>query len=68
MNGEKRRIEETWTVQDLMRDLELEDRQVAVEVNEEIISRGHWAKRRFNSGDRVEIVHFVGGGEEINVR
>lgn len=66
LNGEKKAIADAWTVEDLVRDLELGDQPVAIELNEEIISRKQWQERRLSSGDRVEIVHFVGGGEKTN--
>jgi thiamine biosynthesis protein ThiS len=35
---------------------------VAVELNREIAPRSTWAETKLNDGDRLEIVHFVGGG------
>jgi sulfur carrier protein len=63
LNGEKARISTEWTVNDLIEDLELMGRQVAVELNGQIISRDRWQQETLASGDRVEVVHFVGGGE-----
>lgn len=62
INGEKREIPPAWTVGDLITDLDLPNEQIAVEVNDEIISRTGWRKQFLSSGDQVEIVHFVGGG------
>ncbi len=64
VNGKQTQVLTTWTVDDLIQDLELVGMQVAVEVNGQIISRDLWAKQTLGSGDRIEIVHFVGGGEE----
>ena len=64
VNGKQTNISTTWTVEDLVHDLELVGRQVAVEVNGQIISRDRWPEQPLGSGDRIEIVHFVGGGEE----
>ncbi|MDA2937253.1 sulfur carrier protein ThiS [Acidobacteria bacterium AH-259-A15] len=64
VNGKKTKIPTTWTIDNLIRDLELRRKQVAVEVNEQIISRERWSKQPLGSGDRIEIVHFVGGGKE----
>ena len=36
--------------------------RVAVELNREIVSRAQWAETSLKDGDRLEIVHFVGGG------
>ena len=64
VNGKQTQVSTTWTVDDLIQDLELVKGQVAVEVNGEIISRDRWSEQILGSGDRIEIVHFVGGGEE----
>jgi len=64
VNGKQTQVSTTWSVDDLIQDLELVGRQVAVEVNGQIISRDRWSEQTLGSGDRIEIVHFVGGGEE----
>lgn len=63
VNGTPRRIPGEWTVAQLVGDLGLADKPVAVEVNREILSRDRWEEHRLRTGDRVEIVIFVGGGE-----
>jgi thiamine biosynthesis protein ThiS len=69
VNGEPNEVPTVWVISDLISQLDLEGKQVAVEVNEEIVSRNQWSTQCFNVGDNVEIVHFVGGGErECNVR
>jgi thiamine-phosphate pyrophosphorylase len=50
------------TIQDLLAERELIDRLVVVEVNGAIIARSAFADTIFQSGDVVELVHFVGGG------
>lgn len=42
--------------------LELKADRIAVELNGEIVRRGAWSQTEIRSGDRLEIVHFVGGG------
>ncbi len=64
VNGEPNRVPAAWSISDLVRELSLEGRQIAVEVNEEIVSRDQWPKQHLGSGDSVEIVHFVGGGDQ----
>ena len=64
VNGKQTKILTTWTIKDLVQDLDLVGNQVAVELNRQIISRDRWPEQSLGSGDRVEIVHFVGGGEE----
>jgi len=62
VNGEGRRLEAGTTVADLLRDLELEGRPVAVEINGATVAKGAYPKTELVEGDRVEIVGFVGGG------
>lgn len=64
LNGAPRILQTTCTIAQLINDLELPEHQLAVEVNREIVRRSQWDERRLESGDRVEIVHFVGGGRD----
>lgn len=50
------------TVANLIDALELKGDRVALEHNGEIVRRDAWAATSIHSGDRFEIVHFVGGG------
>jgi thiamine biosynthesis protein ThiS len=47
----------------LVQDLELEFKQIAIELNGQIVNRKGWSQQVIGQGDRVEIVRFVGGGE-----
>ncbi len=47
---------------DLVRELSLEPSRIAIEVNQRVIRRDQWAGTALAEGDRIEIVHFVGGG------
>ena len=62
VNGEQRAAQPGSTVTDLLRDMGLDPGRVAIERNLEILSRPNWAKTTVQSGDRYEIVQFVGGG------
>jgi thiamine biosynthesis protein ThiS len=62
VNGEEREIEDGATVSDLLRLLGRAPERVAVELNREVIRRAVWAETALGEGDRVEVVHFVGGG------
>ncbi|MCH8820525.1 MAG: sulfur carrier protein ThiS [Acidobacteria bacterium] len=64
LNGEGTQISTEWTLTDLVQDLELVGQQVAVELNGRIVSRNRWQEETLVSGDRIEVVHFVGGGEK----
>ena len=62
VNGEEQRVEPSTTVKQLLSSLGLEDTLVAVERNEEVVPRALHESTRLSDGDRVEVVHFVGGG------
>jgi thiamine biosynthesis protein ThiS len=62
VNGESREAAGGATVADLLRELNLPAGRVAIERNLQILPRGQWAETVVTSGDRYEIVQFVGGG------
>ncbi len=62
MNGETRSLDAPVTVAALLRQIGLDTRKVAVERNEEIVPRSVYAETWLQSGDNLEIVHFIGGG------
>ena len=62
LNGEPHVIADDATVALLIERLALTGRRLAVEVNEEVVPRGRHAEHVLASGDRVEIVHAIGGG------
>jgi thiazole synthase len=64
LNGELRRFRIHATVADLVRDIGLDPAKVAVERNLEIVSRSTLEDVVLADGDRLEIVHFVGGGQD----
>jgi thiamine biosynthesis protein ThiS len=62
VNGEDRQVEPSTTVKQLLSSLGLADTLVAVERNEEVVPRAQHENTELSEGDRVEVVHFVGGG------
>ncbi len=62
LNGEARTLSGPATVAGLLAEIGLDTRKVAVERNEEIVPRAAYAATILASGDRLEIVHFIGGG------
>lgn len=62
LNGEERALKEGATTAELIAELGLKERRIAVEVNRDIISREEYAITELHHGDVIEIVHFVGGG------
>jgi thiamine biosynthesis protein ThiS len=65
INGETRQLNHNQIVlAELVRELALAPQRIAVEVNKRIVRRDEWEQTVINDGDRIEIVHFVGGGAE----
>ena len=63
LNGEPYDGSEAMTVTELLKRLEIESTRVAVELNLDILPKDEYATTRLNEGDRLEVVHFVGGGK-----
>jgi thiamine biosynthesis protein ThiS len=62
INGEARALPDLSTLGALIEHLGMKPDRVAVELNREIVQRTLWSETPLRDGDRLEIVHFVGGG------
>ena len=62
VNGDQKEVKEDVTIAELITDLDLKPERVAIEVNRRILSRSQWPTMQLADGDKIEIVHFVGGG------
>lgn len=62
MNGQPRTARDDLTVAALVAELGLAGKRLAVEVNCDIVPRGEHAARALRDGDRIEIIHAIGGG------
>jgi thiamine biosynthesis protein ThiS len=62
VNGESREFSFVSTLSDLVAQLGMKPDRVAVELNRELVRRDLWPATRLADGDKLEIVHFVGGG------
>jgi sulfur carrier protein len=62
LNGEAKDVDDGSTLQSLVEQLALAPERLAVELNHEVVRRTDWPRVELSDGDRVEIVHFVGGG------
>jgi thiamine biosynthesis protein ThiS len=62
INGEDRVFNSISSLSDLLTQLGLKADRVAVELNRELIPRDRWPQTQLADGDKLEIVHFVGGG------
>jgi sulfur carrier protein len=62
INGKDQDFSDTPNLAQLIEQLGMKGDRVAVELNRDIVSRAQWAETSLKDGDRLEIVHFVGGG------
>lgn len=62
LNGEARQVPDNCTAARLIEELGLGGRRIAMEVNQEIVPRSRYAEQTLQAGDKVEIVHAIGGG------
>ena len=62
LNGEPRNFPDGLNVAALVSKLGMKPDRVAVELNLEIVPRTHWEATTLKDGDKLEVVHFVGGG------
>ena len=62
VNGELREVEIS-TLGDLITKLDLPAARIAIELNREVVRRSEWDSTMLKDEDRIEIVHFVGGGK-----
>ena len=63
VNGETREVADQSTLAELVRELSLPAQRIAIELNRNVVRRNEWSETILNEGDRIEIVHFVGGGD-----
>jgi len=64
INGEAREVADKLKLSELVNELSLAPERVAIELNQKVMRRNLWSMTILKDGDRIEIVHFVGGGAE----
>ena len=62
LNGKVKQINENSKIQNLVNDLKIPIKKVAIELNEEILDKKRLNKIKIKENDKIEIVHFIGGG------
>jgi sulfur carrier protein len=62
VNGKFKFIYENFRISDLVKDLKIPIKKVAIELNQEIIDKKEISKIVLKKDDKIEIVHFIGGG------
>ena len=61
-NGKIKYIPENYKMSDLVKNLNIPIKKVAIELNQEIIDKNKLNKLKLKKNDKIEIVHFIGGG------
>ena len=62
VNGEAKEFSDPTSLAELITQLDLPAARIAVELNRNVVRRGEWSATILQDDDRLEIVHFVGGG------
>ena len=62
LNGKSKMIRGDYKIKDLISDLKIPIKKVAIELNQEILDKKKLSKIRIKNNDKIEIVHFIGGG------
>lgn len=62
INGENHTLTGPTSLKQLVSELDLENKRLAIEVNQDIVPRGEYADFLLKDNDKVEIVHAIGGG------
>jgi thiamine biosynthesis protein ThiS len=66
VNGEPREVDEDLTLPKLVASLNLKPEQIAIELNQRVVRRPDWPAITLRVDDKIEIVHFVGGGSKAD--
>ena len=62
LNGENREVPENTSVEQLLERFSLPSQRIAIELNKNVVRRKDWAEIKLNEADKIEVIHFVGGG------
>ena len=62
INGENKSFDDTFSLQQIMINLEIEDKVMAAAVNMEIVKKDTWNDFIPKNNDKIELLQFVGGG------
>tara|TARA_Y100001970_G_scaffold294147_1_gene447536 strand:- start:9278 stop:9481 length:204 start_codon:yes stop_codon:yes gene_type:complete len=62
LNGKRIKILNDFNVSDLIKKYKLNQKKIAIELNGSILPKSYYARKKLKNNDRIEIVHFIGGG------
>ena len=67
INGETKEVEKKLNLTNLLKHFSLPDERIAIELNKEVVRKKDWETIKIKDADKIEIVHFVGGGYRLLV-
>lgn len=62
INGETKEISNELNLSELLKHFSLPQERIAIELNKEVVRKKDWENIKIAEGDRLEVIHFVGGG------
>ena len=62
INGESKYLAAGLNLNELLKHFSLPSERIAIELNMEVIRKKDWENIKLNDGDKLEVIHFVGGG------
>ena len=62
LNGKTKIIKDNYKILNLINDLKLPIKKVAIELNQKILDKKKLGKIKIKNNDKIEVVHFIGGG------
>jgi len=62
INGETREVQNKMNLDELLKLFSLPQERIAIELNKEVVRRKDWEDIQIKNDDKIEIIHFVGGG------
>jgi len=62
VNGKELNVKENITIEELLKNLKIDSKVMAVAVNMNIVKKENWSSYTPTEGDKLELLHFVGGG------
>ena len=62
LNGKKIALKQNFSILDLLKKYKLNKKKVAIELNGKIVPQNKHNSKKLKNNDKIEIVHFIGGG------
>ena len=62
INGESKEISDKFNLSELLKHFSLPQERIAIELNKEVVRKKDWENTKIFDGDKLEVIHFVGGG------